>query len=116
MAAADFTNLVGSVEQGYTAILAIEDTLATHLSPSSVPSWKSGPVLPTKPFNSVVEKFRTAKSQSAALRQFMPRRAQDSSITPSSSGSFLTLMSGRGEFSPKPHKAGPDHSSISARL
>ncbi len=30
-AAADFTNLVGSVEQGYTAILVVEDTLASHL-------------------------------------------------------------------------------------
>ncbi len=34
-AAADFTNLVGSVEQGYTAIPVVEDTLASHLSPSS---------------------------------------------------------------------------------
>ncbi len=34
-AAADFTNLVGSVEQGYTAMPVIEDTLASHLSPSS---------------------------------------------------------------------------------
>ncbi|ROI33884.1 hypothetical protein DPX16_20398 [Anabarilius grahami] len=48
-AAADFTNLVGSVEQGYTAIPAIEDTLATHLSPSSAPSWKSRTLLPFKP-------------------------------------------------------------------
>ncbi len=30
-AAADFTNLVGSVEQGYTAMPVIEDTLASHL-------------------------------------------------------------------------------------
>ncbi len=48
-AAADFTNLVGSVEQGYTAIPVIEDTLASHLSPSLAPSWKSRPLLPTKP-------------------------------------------------------------------
>ncbi len=48
-AAADFTNLVGSVEQGYTAIPVVEDTLASHLSPSLVPSWKSRPLLPTKP-------------------------------------------------------------------
>ncbi len=27
----------------------IEDTLAAHLSPSSAPSWKSHPLLPTKP-------------------------------------------------------------------
>ncbi len=31
-AAADFTNLVGSVEQGYAAVPAVEDTLAAHLS------------------------------------------------------------------------------------
>ncbi len=42
-AAADFTNLVGSVEQGYTAMPVVEDTLASHLSPSLVPSWKSPP-------------------------------------------------------------------------
>ncbi len=39
-AAADFTNLVGSVEQGYTAMTVVEDILASHLSPSLVPSWK----------------------------------------------------------------------------
>ena len=44
-AAADFTNLVGSVEQG---IPVIEVTLTTHLSPSSAPSWKSHPLLPSK--------------------------------------------------------------------
>ncbi len=48
-AAADFTNLVGSVEQGYTTIHVVEDTLASHLSPSLAPSWKSRPLLPTKP-------------------------------------------------------------------
>ncbi|KAK9979877.1 hypothetical protein ABG768_013285, partial [Culter alburnus] len=48
-AAADSTNLIGSVEQGYTAIPTIEDTLATHLSPSSAPSWKSRPLLTSKP-------------------------------------------------------------------
>ncbi len=42
-AAADFTNLVGSVEQGYTAIPVVEDTLASYLSPSLAPSWKSPP-------------------------------------------------------------------------
>ncbi len=46
---ADFTNLVGSVEQGYTAMPVIEDTLASHLSPSLAPSWKSRPLLPSKP-------------------------------------------------------------------
>ncbi len=48
-AAADFTNLVGSVEQGYTAMPVIEDTLASHLSPSLAPSWKFRPLLPSKP-------------------------------------------------------------------
>ncbi len=48
-AAADFTNLVGSVEQGYTAMPVIEDTLASHLSPSLASSWKSRPLLPSKP-------------------------------------------------------------------
>ncbi len=42
-AAADFTNLVGSVEQGYTVMTVIEDTLASHISPSLAPSWKSRP-------------------------------------------------------------------------
>ncbi len=46
---ADFTNLVGSVEQSYTAMPVIEDTLASHLSPSLAPSWKSRPLLPSKP-------------------------------------------------------------------
>ncbi len=48
-AATDFTNLVGSVEQGYTATPVVEDTLASHISPSLAPSWKSRPLLPTKP-------------------------------------------------------------------
>ncbi len=39
----------GSEEQGYTAIPVVEDTLASHLSPSLAPSWKSRPLLPTKP-------------------------------------------------------------------
>ncbi len=47
--AADFTNLVGSVEQGYTAIPVVEDMLASHLSPSLAPSWKSHSLPPTKP-------------------------------------------------------------------
>ncbi len=41
VAAADFTNLVDSVEQGYTAMPVVEETLASHLSPSLAPSWKS---------------------------------------------------------------------------
>ncbi len=48
-ATADFTNLVGSVEQGNTTVPAVEDTLAAHLSPNSAPSWKSRPLLPSKP-------------------------------------------------------------------
>ncbi len=48
-AAADFTNLGGSVEQGYTAIPVVEGMLASHLSPSLAPSWKSRTLLPTKP-------------------------------------------------------------------
>ncbi len=48
-AAADFTILVSSVEQGYTAMPMVEDTLAFQLSPSLAPSWKSRPLLSTKP-------------------------------------------------------------------
>ncbi len=48
-AAADFTNLVDSVEQGYAAVPVVEDMLAVHLSPNSNPSWKSRPLLPSKP-------------------------------------------------------------------
>ncbi len=47
-AAADFTNLVDSVEQGYAAVPAVEDMLAALLSPNSNPSWKSRPLLPSK--------------------------------------------------------------------
>ncbi len=39
----------GYVEQSYTAMPVVEDTLASHLSPSLAPSWKSHPLLPTKP-------------------------------------------------------------------
>ncbi len=45
-AAADFTNLVGSVEKDYTAMPVIEETLASHLSPSLAP-WKSRPLPPS---------------------------------------------------------------------
>ncbi len=58
-AAADFTNLVGSVEQGYTAMPVVEDTLASHLSPSLAPSWKSRPLLPSK----------TCRTTSALIRK-----------------------------------------------
>ncbi len=57
-AAADFTNLVGSVEQGYTAMPVIEDTLASHLSPSLAPSWKSRPLLPSKPCRTTSRPYR----------------------------------------------------------
>ncbi len=49
-AAADFTNLFGSVEQGYATVPVIEGMLAVHLSPNSAPSWKSRPLLSSKPF------------------------------------------------------------------
>ncbi len=65
-AAADFTNLVGSVEQGYTAMPVIEDTLASHLSPSLAPSWKSRPLLPSKPCrttSALIGKFYIAAGQ-----------------------------------------------------
>ncbi len=39
---------MGSVEQGYTAIPVVKDTLDSHLSPSLAPSWKSCPLLRTK--------------------------------------------------------------------
>ncbi len=48
VAAADFTNLVGPVEQGYITIPVVEDMLASHLSTSLASSWKSRPLLPTK--------------------------------------------------------------------
>ncbi len=70
-AAADFTNLVGSVEQGYTAITVVEDTLASHLSPSLAPSWKSRPLLPTKPCRStsalIGKSYITASQAGMAL-------------------------------------------------
>lgn len=41
VAASDFTNLIGSVEQGHTSIPAMEDMLAVHLLPPSAASRKS---------------------------------------------------------------------------
>ncbi len=73
-AAADFTNLVGSVEQGYTAIPVVEDTLATHLSPSLAPSWKSCPLLPTKPCRTtfaLIGKSYIAAGQAGMARHTM---------------------------------------------
>ncbi len=143
-AAADFTNLVGSVEQGYTAtakVMAYQaDVLkemdeGTGLTPEAVKElqratdlalratkhtaravgrsmaasvaaerhlWLNlteiqekekvflmdAPISQSGLFgeavSAVVDKFRSAKTQSAALKQFMPRRARDFS-TPSSS-------------------------------
>ncbi len=48
-AATDFTNLEGSVEQGFTAIPVSNEMLASYLSPFLSPSWKSRPLLPTIP-------------------------------------------------------------------
>lgn len=44
---ADITNLVGSVDHGYAAILLIKDMLVSHFLLSSAPSLKSHPLLPT---------------------------------------------------------------------
>ncbi|KAF4105162.1 hypothetical protein G5714_014493 [Onychostoma macrolepis] len=41
--------LAPSPEQGYNSVLVVEDTLAAHLSPTSAPSLKSCPLLPSKP-------------------------------------------------------------------
>ncbi len=68
--AADFTNLVDSVEQGYTAIPVVEDTLPSHLSPSLAPSWKSHPLLPTKPFGPLLPLSESATSR--PVRQAWP--------------------------------------------
>ncbi len=76
-AAADFTNLVGSVEQGYTAIPVVEDTLASHLSPSLASSWKSRPLLPTKP-------CRTTSALSGSPTSRLVRQAWPSTLWPSS--------------------------------
>ncbi len=65
-AAADFINLMGSVEQGYTAMPVVEDTLASHLSPSLAPSWKSRPLLPSSrvgPISALIGKYYIAAGQ-----------------------------------------------------
>ncbi len=106
-AAADFTNLVGSVEQGYTAIPVVEDTLASHLSPSLAPSWKSRPLLPTKP----------CRTTSALIGK--------SYIAAGQAGMALhTAMDGGTGLTPEAVKelrratdlARPDRKSVSARL
>ncbi len=48
MAAGGFTNIIGSVEQVYATVPAVEDMLAVHLLPNSAPSWKSQTLLPSK--------------------------------------------------------------------
>ncbi len=77
-AAADFTNLVGSVEQGYTAMPVIEDNLASHLSPSLAPSWKSRPLLPSKPCrttSALIGKSYIAASQAGMALHTMAYQA-----------------------------------------
>ncbi len=72
--AADFTNLVGSVEQGYTAIPVVKDTLASHLSSSLAPSWKSRPLLPSKPCrttSALIEKSYIAAGQTGMVLHTM---------------------------------------------
>ncbi len=54
-AATDFTDIVGSVEQGYTSIPVVENTLASHLS---------GTLLKVPPDNSRSIRARTATLQS----------------------------------------------------
>ncbi len=66
-AAADFTNLVGSVEQGYTAMPVIEDTLASHLwllLGSPAPSFLSSRVGPLP--------FLSESPTSRPVRQLWP--------------------------------------------
>ncbi len=43
------SRLTNAAAADFTAIPVVEDTLASHLSPSLAPSWKSRPLLPTKP-------------------------------------------------------------------
>lgn len=47
--ASDFTNAVGSVEQGYACMPVVEEMLAVHLSLPSAFSRKAQTILPTKP-------------------------------------------------------------------
>ncbi len=44
-----FPRRASSTSAAPRKILVIEDTLASHLSPSLAPSWKSRPLLPSKP-------------------------------------------------------------------
>ncbi len=57
--AADFATVSKMAKHGYGAMPTVEETLATHLAPNSAPSWKSRPLLPSKPCritSSLVEK------------------------------------------------------------
>ncbi|KAF4100361.1 hypothetical protein G5714_018557 [Onychostoma macrolepis] len=59
---------------GYGAVPVIEDTLAAHLSPTSAPSWKSRPLLPSKPCRTVstlIGKFYMAAGQAGAALHTM---------------------------------------------
>ncbi len=74
-AAADFTNLVDSVEQGFATVPAVEDMLAAHLLPNSAPSWKSIPLLPSKPCrttSALISKSYMAVGQAGAALHTMP--------------------------------------------
>ncbi len=65
MAAVDFTDLIGSVEQGYAA---------GHLSLNSAPSWKSRPLLLFKPCrttSALIGKFYMAAGQAGATLHTM---------------------------------------------
>ncbi len=76
VATADFTNPVGSVEQGYTAIPVVENMLASHLSLSLAPMWKSRPLLPTKPCRTtstlIGNSYMAAGQTSMALHTSLP--------------------------------------------
>ncbi len=81
--AANFTKLVGSVEQDYTAISVVKNMQAYHLSPSLAPSWKSRPLLPTKPCRTTSTLIRkpyiTAGQAGMALSTLWPSSKPTSS-------------------------------------
>ncbi len=97
------TNLVDSVEQGYTAIPVVEDTLASHLSPS----WR----LPGSPVYGLGSPWPAFPSPTTTQTSW-PEAAQQ--ICCFGSESFLTFESGW-ELRHR-HKARPDRKSVSARL
>ncbi len=68
-AAADFAPLFLKSEHGYASMPAVEETLVAHLVPNSAPSWKSRPLLPSKPCrvtSALVGKSHMAAGQAAA--------------------------------------------------